>query len=237
MRVMLNRVFICCALSVLLFSPFFSKANSRNDDAENAAIIKESVILYDSLQLNDLGLNQKAFQYAWQGFSKLRKTGKIKNSDIISIIDFSQSSCKKRLYIINIAEMKVLVNTYVAHGRGSGAEFANVFSNKPESHKSSLGFYITGQTYKGTHGLSLRINGVERGINDKALYRKIVVHGSDYVGENFLEKNPFTGRSYGCPAIPLDETEEIINTIKEGSCLFIYHPSKTYLTNSRILNG
>ncbi len=237
MRNMLKSVFVYCALALLIFSPFVSKANSRNADLEASAIIKEAVVLYDSLQLDELGLNQKAFQYAWQGFAKLRKSGKIKNPDIISIIDFSQSSCKKRLYIIDLAEMKVIRNTYVAHGRGSGSEFANVFSNKPESHKSSLGFYVTGQTYKGSHGLSLRINGVERGINDKALYRKIVVHGSDYVGEDFLGKNPFTGRSFGCPAIPKDETEEIINTIKEGSCLFIYHPSKTYISSSKILNG
>ncbi len=133
--------------------------------------------------------------------------------------------------------MKISVNTYVAHGRNSGGEFAKFFSNRPESHKSSLGFYITGKTYQGQHGLSLQIMGIEKGINDKALARKIVVHGSGYVGCNFLENNPFIGRSYGCPAIPASETEEIINTIKEGSCLFIYHPSKNYITKSKLLNG
>ena len=129
------------------------------------------------------------------------------------------------------------MNTYVAHGRNSGKEFAKSFSNRPESHKSSLGFYITGSTYNGVHGLSLRIDGLERGINDKAWARKVVIHGSDYVGDNYLEENPFSGRSYGCPAVPLTERDSIINAIKEGSCLFIYHPSKLYLSRSKILNG
>ena len=129
------------------------------------------------------------------------------------------------------------MNTYVAHGRNSGGEFAKSFSNRPESHKSSLGFYITGKTYNGTHGLSLQIKGVERGINDRAWARKIVIHGAGYVGDNYIESNPFIGRSYGCPAVPDIERDTIINTIKEGSCLFIYHPSKLYLNRSKILNG
>jgi hypothetical protein len=133
--------------------------------------------------------------------------------------------------------MKVIKNTYVAHGRNSGGEFAKYFSNRPESHKSSLGFYVTGKTYSGQHGLSLQINGVEKGINDKAWARKIVIHGAEYVTEDFILSNPFSGRSYGCPAVPAEERDDIINTIKEGTCLFIYHPSKLYLTRSKILNG
>jgi hypothetical protein len=225
----------------LLASLFFSSASFAGGNspasAREIAIAKESALLYDSLKLEDLGLNEKAFQYAWKGFVALREAGKLKNTDILSIADFSQSSCKKRLYIIDLSTMTVYKNTYVAHGRGSGSEYAKTFSNIPQSHKSSLGFYVTGTTYSGSHGLSLTINGVEKGINDKALARRIVVHGSSYVGNNFLENNPFTGRSYGCPAVPQDETEDIINTIKEGSCLFIYHPSKTYLVKSKILNG
>jgi hypothetical protein len=200
-------------------------------------IAKGSAVVYDSLGLDDLGLNIKAFQYAWKGYTALRSKGKLKNPNIISICDFSQSSKNKRLYIIDLLEMKILKHTYVAHGRGSGTEFARYFSNKPESHKSSLGFYITGNTYSGQHGVSLKINGIEKGINDKALARRIVVHGSDYVGDNFLEANPFTGRSFGCPAVPQIETEEIIDIIKDGSCLFIYHPSTLYITKSKILNG
>jgi hypothetical protein len=194
-------------------------------------------MLYDSLGLEDFGLNEKAFKYAWKGFLQLAQKGKLTNLDYLTIADFSQSSRNKRLYVLDLNEMKVLKNTYVAHGRKSGGEFAQSFSNRPESNKSSLGFYVTGTTYFGQHGLSLNINGIEKGINDKARARRIVIHGADYIGENFLENNPFTGRSYGCPAIPSSDRDEVINTIKEGSCLFIYHPSKTYLTTSKILKS
>lgn len=238
-------VTVLSVIAALLASPVLMYGNNKNNSgewhisykADKKIIAKESALIYDSLKLDDLGLNEKAFQYAWKGYVSLRSAGKLKNTNIISICDFSQSSRNKRLYIIDVIEMKILVNTYVAHGRGSGAEFAKYFSNRPESHKSSLGFYITGNTYTGQHGLSLKINGVERGINDKALARRIVVHGSNYVGDTFLDDNPFTGRSYGCPAVPQSETEEIIDYIKEGSCLFIYHPSTVYITKSKILNG
>ena len=204
----------------------------------SSSVIKnESHVIYDSLKLETFGLARKAFEYAWLGYQTLLEKGTLKNTDIISICDFSQSSCKKRLYIIDVAEMKVLLNTYVAHGRKSGGEFARYFSNLPKSHKSSLGFYVTESTYYGEHGLSLKIRGLEKGINDRADARNIVIHGSDYVGDRFLEENPFNGRSYGCPAIPALETSKIINTIKDGSCLFIYHPTKLYLAKSKILNG
>ena len=133
--------------------------------------------------------------------------------------------------------MKLFMNTYVAHGRNSGGEFAKTFSNRPESHKSSLGFYITGKTYTGSHGLSLEIAGLEKGINDRASARRIVIHGANYVSDNYIESNPYIGRSYGCPAVPAEERDIIINAIKEGSCLFIYHPSNLYLNKSKILNG
>jgi hypothetical protein len=200
-------------------------------------LIAQAHSLYDSMHLDKYGLSQKAFEYAWRGYQHLRSKGILKNAELISICDFSQSSRRKRLYIINVKEMKVLMNTYVAHGRNSGGEFARSFSNRPESHKSSLGFYLTKQIYFGEHGLSLKIDGLERGINDKANARNIVIHGSEYVGDDFVQLNPFTGRSYGCPAIPSEQTEEIINTIKNGSCLFIYYPTKIYLKKSTILNS
>lgn len=210
---------------------------ARYNSIDNSLLSVSSTVLYDSLKLGDFGLNMKAFKYAWKGYLSLYAKGQLANPGYFSIIDFTQSSRNKRLYIVDLQEMKLFVNTYVAHGRNSGGEFAKTFSNRPESHKSSLGFYITGSTYNGVHGLSLRIDGVEKGINDKAWARKIVVHGSDYVGDNFLEENPFIGRSYGCPAVPSGERDSIINAIKEGSCLFIYYPSKLYTSRSKILNG
>lgn len=231
--------------TVTVFSPALMSGTTSKTEykaavktgIDNSLLSVSSTVLYDSLRLGDFGLNEKAFQYAWKGYLNLYDRGVITNPGYFSIVDFSQSSKNKRLYIIDLQEMKMFMNTYVAHGRNSGGEFAKSFSNRPDSHKSSLGFYITGKTYSGQHGLSLQINGIERGINDRAWARKIVIHGAQYIGNNYLDENPFSGRSYGCPAVPLSERDTIINAIKEGSCLFIYYPSKLYLTRSKILKS
>ncbi|MES1220891.1 MAG: murein L,D-transpeptidase catalytic domain family protein [Bacteroidota bacterium] len=192
---------------------------------------------YDSLQLQSYGLSKKAWAYALKGYQKLLKKGTLSNPDIITICDFSLSSRKKRLFIIDLKDGELVKNTYVAHGRKSGTEYARKFSNKNKSHQSSLGFYITGETYFGDHGLSLRIEGLDRGFNDNARKRNIVVHGSEYVGDDFIQGNSFMGRSFGCPAVPAEETTDIVNTIKNGSCFFIYYPEKKYISKSKILNG
>jgi hypothetical protein len=193
--------------------------------------------IYDSLKLGKAGLNKDAFFYALAGYEKLNAKGLLSKKGIITICDFSQSSKKKRLYLLDLNKFKILLNTYVAHGRNSGMEYPNRFSNKPESLQSSLGFYVTRKTYYGSHGLALTIAGLEKDINDKAERRKIVVHGSEYIGDNYLRFSKYMGRSFGCPAIPKKYTGKLIHTIKNGSCLFIYHPSKNYLSASKILNG
>jgi hypothetical protein len=197
----------------------------------------EAISLYDSMRLKRFGLTKKAFLFAWKGYKQLLQERKLNNDDVLSICDFSQSSRRKRFYLIDIANKKLLMNTYVAHGRNSGGEYARSFSNKPESHKSSLGFYVTRNSYYGDHGLALKIDGLENGINDKADARNIVIHGSDYVGANYLRGRSYNGRSFGCPAIPKKDTQKLIHTIKGGSCLFIYHPTTHYLAKSTILNG
>lgn len=193
--------------------------------------------LYTTMGLARKGLSKKAFQIAWKGYNNLLTKGKIRRDDVLSICDFSQSSKRKRLYIIDLEQKKLLMQTFVAHGKNSGSEYAKNFSNRPESHQSSLGFYVTRSTYYGEHGLALKIDGLERGINDKAFARNIVVHGSDYVGNSFLKNNKKIGRSFGCPAVPREQAPKIIQTIKQGTCLFIYHPSKTYLNTSKIINA
>ena len=208
-----------------------------NISSKTVTIDPEIEIIYDSLKLEEAGLNKDAFMYAYKGYSHLQKEGVFAKDGLITICDFSQSSKKKRLYLIDLNEYKLVLNTYVAHGRNSGGEFAKKFSNKPESLQSSLGFYITKKTYYGGHGLALTIAGLEKGFNDKAERRKIVVHGSEYIGDNYLRLSRYMGRSFGCPAIPKKYSVTLIQTIKNGSCLFIYHPSKNYLTGSKILNG
>ena len=189
------------------------------------------------MDLKQKGLSKAAFDYAYRGYRTLIKRKIITDQRYLVICDFGQSSNNKRFYVLDMSDKKVMINTYVAHGRKSGGEYARYFSNKPRSNQSSLGFYRTQQTYIGEHGLSLRVKGLEPGYNDKATARAIVIHGADYVGEEWLEQNKYMGRSYGCPAIPKNESADVINMIKEGTCLFIYFPSKSYLSRSRILNG
>jgi hypothetical protein len=200
-------------------------------------IMAEADSIYEHMDLSETGLASQAFQLAFKGYNKLMQKGLVNLSKILTIVDFSKSSSEKRLFVIDMEEQKVLFQTLVAHGRNSGLRFATNFSNKPESNKSSLGFYLTLDTYYGGNGYSLKLRGLEKGINDKAYDRAIVVHGSDYVNATFAGSNGFLGRSFGCPAVPRKYAAPIINTIKNGSVLFIYHPSKNYVNQSTILNS
>lgn len=214
-------------------SPWVTVTSLVNSKSLNEDIAS----LYSSLKLQQIGLSKQAFEYAYKGYRRLLKKQIISKEGYLVICDFSQSSNNKRLYLVDMVNNEVLLNTYVAHGRNSGGEFANRFSNRMQSLQSSLGFYVTQNTYYGEHGLSLRMRGLEPGYNDKAYRRRVVVHGADYIGNPWLERNNYMGRSYGCPAIPENESNFLINTIKNGSCIFIYHPSKNYLKGSKILNG
>ena len=191
--------------------------------------------VYENLNLKKLGLSQQAFDYAIKGYKVLLSAGKLKNEKILTIVDFSVPSSKKRLFVIDIKNSKILYNTYVSHGRNSGREMAAAFSNQPESFMSSPGFYVTRETYTGKHGYSLRLNGEEKGINDNALDRAIVMHSAAYVDESLIRSQGYIGRSLGCPAVPEKLHKGIIDNIKNGSCLFIYSPAKSYVSTSRIL--
>ena len=234
---------VCTSFTLL---PTLQRKNSPSAVISSTTVITDSAFntsaeaatsLYTTIHLDAYGLSDEAFTYAWKGYQKLLDKKQISRSEYLTICDFSQPSSRKRLYIIDVANNKLVTNTYVAHGKNSGGEYATNFSNKPESLQSSLGFYITSNTYIGKHGLSLRVNGVDAGFNDKALERTIVIHGAAYVDEARAKSGVFMGRSFGCPAVPQKESASIITTIKNGTCLFIYHPSKNYLHNSKILNG
>jgi hypothetical protein len=182
-------------------------------------------------------LNPIVFEYAYRGYINLKSANKLNNErEIISVCDFSLSSNVYRLWIIDLKKNKILFNTYVAHGQGSGEEYATAFSNIDNSHQSSLGFYVTGETYIGDHGLSLYLHGQDQKYNTAAYDRSIVLHGADYVSSDFIQGNQRLGRSWGCPAVAEELAPEIINTIKDGTCLFIYAPHKKYLASSYWLN-
>lgn len=195
-----------------------------------------AVQVYDQARLQQHGLSREAFNYAWKGYRELCSRNAVSRTEYLTICDFSQSSRQKRLYIIDVETGELLVNTYVAHGKNSGTDYAVKFSNTPESLQSSLGFFVTASTYYGAHGLSLRVKGMEPGINDKAFERSIVIHGANYVDGARARAGIMMGRSWGCPAVPEKESANIIETIKNGTCLFIYHPARNYLLSSKLLN-
>ena len=206
----------------------------QDNEASNTEAVEAE---YESMHLNDLGLSKTAFSYAMKGFNYLVQQGRLSKDNIISIVDFSQSSSHKRLFVIDLNDLRVLYNTYVAHGVNSGREYANQFSNTPESNKSSLGFYETKNTYQGGNGYSLKLAGLEKGINDNAERRDIVMHGAEYVDESLIRSQGYIGRSWGCPALPEKLHKPIIDKIKNGTCLFIYSPDNAYLKKSKIINA
>ena len=214
-------------------TPLKVTTSAPQADVENPKVKS----IYDSLKLGTLGLSKQAFDYALKGFNYLLSQGKLNNTNIISIADFSETSDKKRFFILDLKNYKILFNTYVAHGQNSGKEYANSFSNTPNSLASSPGFYVTKETYNGSKGYSLRLDGEESGINDNALSRGIVMHAATYVNESLAKGRGFIGRSWGCPAVAPELHKAIINQIKNGSCLFLYTPDKKYTSHSRILNA
>lgn len=183
-----------------------------------------------------LHINTNAFFLAVKGYEKLKQLGKITNQRYLTIADMSMASSHPRLYIIDMEKQEVLLQTFVSHGKNSGLLFAEAFSNLVGSFKSSLGFYITGEPYQGKHGTSLILKGMEAGINDKAEARAIVLHGAEYANLGFVKKQGYLGRSLGCPAVPNNQVEGIIEAIKGASCLFVYAPNKEYLEKSKLIN-
>ena len=195
-----------------------------SSDASSVGIWKELAkgqLLPPSLPVLELALN---------GYAQLQD--KLKKP-LLTVIDYSLPSTQKRLWIIDLTQQKILLHTVVAHGRNSGALLAEKFSNRPESYQSSLGFFQTGEAYQGKHGYSLRLDGLEVGINDKARSRAIVIHGADYAKETVAATAGRLGRSLGCPAVPPDLSTPLIKLIKEGSLLFIYGKDPNYLRMSK----
>lgn len=202
---------------------------------ENIPIVSEKIItqiksIYDSTELKDK-LDYNIFRMAMMGFDNIDAPKK----NIISIIDYSQPSTNKRYYLIDLENNKLLFNTLIAHGKNSGENMATVFSNVPESKISSIGFFIAAEAYEGSNGYSLRIDGIEKDINHNARKRDIVIHKADYVSQNFIKQEGRLGRSWGCPALPNEVSHQIIDIIKDGSCIFVYGEDENYLKNSKYI--
>jgi len=234
----MKRVIVCVAYLMVALSFKVASADDIKLSANEASVENYISACYQQIDFSKCDrLSYEAFGKALHGYMNLKNAGKLSTEkEIISICDFNLPSTENRLWIIDLAKKKVLYNTHVAHGQGSGDDMANAFSNKFDSHQSSLGFYVTTETYNGEHGTSLRLQGMDQGFNDAALDRGIVVHGAKYVSNKFIAGNERLGRSWGCPAVPNELSLPIINTIKDGTCLFIYHTDQKYANTAYWLN-
>jgi L,D-transpeptidase catalytic domain len=192
--------------------------------------------LYDEIGLDTYDLSFEVFKYGMIGYCNLQQQGKLSNKNLLSIIDFTKSSGKKRFYTIDLDQLQVKYYTYVSHGKNTGEDLAKSFSNAVHSNQSSLGFYITGETYVGSKGYSLKLDGTEEGYNDKMRERAVVMHDAEYVSEYWIKQYGRLGRSQGCPALPKGIAKEVIDTIKDRTAIFAYFNDETYLTESRYLN-
>lgn len=153
----------------------------------------------------------------------------------LAVIDFSLPSSQQRLWVLDLHKRSLVYREHVAHGRNSGENYANSFSNTYGSYQSSLGLFRTLNSYRGKHGISLRMEGIEDGVNDKAFERAIVIHGADYVNPALIAKQGRIGRSLGCPAVRRSVAPQLIETLKDGQYVFAYYPDPQWLTTSTYL--
>ncbi|TAL60590.1 MAG: murein L,D-transpeptidase catalytic domain family protein [Legionella sp.] len=179
-------------------------------------------------------LNKKVLKLALTAYKNADKRGAVKKP-VLTVIDYSLPSNKQRMWVFDVRKERLLYNTYVAHGKNSGNNYAKSFSNKESSKQSSLGTYITKNTYIGHKGYSLNIQGLDHGYNDNAFNRRVVIHGAWYVEPSFIKQAGRAGLSWGCPAVAATLAKPLINTIKNGSVIFAYFPDKKFLSHSGYL--
>ena len=227
---MLRFILSCC---LLMFSGLFFRNGIVVRQVPLPAKVSESDAcrgLYQSMQLEGV-VNWQAFRQAVTGYYRIEG----KHREVLTLIDFSLPSTAKRLFVFDMAQHRLLYSSVVAHGKNSGENYATSFSNEYGSYKSSLGFYLTASTYQGRNGYSLILDGLEKGINDRARERAIVVHGAAYANPSVASRGGRLGRSFGCPALPQELSRPIIDAIKGGSVMYIYADKPEYLAQSTVL--
>jgi hypothetical protein len=165
------------------------------------------------------------------------RRGLLDDPDTLTVIDYTRPSTEPRLFVLDVDALALLHEELVAHGRGTGENDARRFSNDPGSHQSSLGLFVTQGTYVGRHGRSLRLLGLERGVNDRALERAIVLHGAEYVSETFAALHGRLGRSFGCPALAVEVAQRVIDVIRGGTPVFAWYPDPAWLASSPFLGA
>lgn len=237
-------------LSLLFLSMSFFGAGNLNSaaapvvPAETPANTGLTARMFeDSLQsiYSEIGLEQydlpfEAFRFGMIGYYSLLQNGKLNDQQLLTIIDFTKPSTAKRFFTIDLENKSVLFHSYVSHGRNTGENMATSFSNKPHSNQSSMGFYVTGETYVGSKGYSMRLDGMDKGYNDNIRARAVVMHEAEYVSEGWISKYGRLGRSQGCPALPKAISKKVINTIRHKTLIFAYYNDPNYLQESTHLD-
>jgi len=201
--------------------------------------VRDTASAFDTTAWTDVsvgGIDPRVFGIALEAAAAAVERGDASNPGTLTVIDFSRPSTVKRMWVFDLRSRKLLFEEVVSHGRGSGRTMATTFSNKPESFQSSLGLYRTAETYTGKHGYSLRLDGLEPGVNDRARERAIVMHGADYVDQRAAESQGYLGRSLGCPALRPAVTRQLIEAVKDGGLLFAYYPDPQWLQSSRYVS-
>lgn len=226
-------LFFIALLGIVGWGPFsfFLPINSEKLGSQ-AWLDKETSII----QSQASNIDPKVLRKSLLAYQKARSQGLI-DKDILTIIDYSRASKERRLWVVDLSKGKVLFNTWVSHGKNSGNSTATSFSNQPGSLKSSPGVFVTEKPYIGNNGYSLRLIGLERGINHNAYKRAIVMHGAWYVNQDVIKKYGQLGRSWGCPAVSEKLAKPLINTIKERTLVFVYSDDRKWLNNSSYLAG
>ncbi len=187
----------------------------NNESSKSNEIRSEAELIFEPIR--DC-IDRAAFMKAYAGIQKWNPC-----AEIIAIADFSKPSNQQRFYIIDLTSKQIVLQTWVAHGKNSGDNFVTQFSNKMSSHMSSKGFFLIEESFESPkHGTSFALNGLEKGINDKAREREIIMHGANYVSEEFIEENGRCGRSYGCPALSKEDMQKALQLLKPGSLLYIH---------------
>lgn len=181
------------------------------------------------------GLHEHVLRLALESADCGAKRGLIRRRDIITVIDYSLPSNEPRLFTFNLTTRKILFRELVAHGKNSGGLLTKFFSNSPGSLATSIGLFTTEDTYVGNNGYSLRLRGLEPGVNDRASERAIVMHGAYYVSREAVKVLGRLGRSWGCPAVRAEIAQKLINTIRGGSPVFAYYPDQRWLKQSVFL--
>jgi hypothetical protein len=203
----------------------------------DAASGRAARTLIDAVTTQAPTLDRAVLELALRATSCAERSGQLRRPSILTVIDYSLPSTARRLWVLDLARRRLLHEELVAHGRGSGENVAMRFSNEPGSRQSSVGLFVTGDTYVGRHGRSLRLHGLEPGVNDRAFDRAVVVHAAPYVSERFVARHGRIGRSWGCPALAPEVAPRVIDTIRGGSAIFAYHPQRDWLQMSPFLTA